>query len=189
MFARKSFRGWQLLLVLPLVALLLYFAGAAPVAAGEGASPIHAQTTVSVADLDVVCTPPSPITPQNIRLNGDFVINAHIVLPPSPVTPPSPVVPFGTIVTLHLDATRISGVGLADGTIYQGRRGMSQNFVLEAPTTIFDTAFNLVPSQSNQLPPSPVCPVQVVFEVQVIETEPGFAVITASLDPSGETTR
>jgi hypothetical protein len=111
------------------------------------------------------------------------VIQAHIVVPPNPVLPPSPVFPpLGTIVTLHLDATRISGVGLADGTIYQGRQGTSQNFVLEAPTMVFDTGFNLAPSQTDQVSPSPVCPVQVAFQVQVFETEPGFFVISASLD-------
>lgn len=103
---------------MPIVAILLQFMGASPVTATtcERISPnceFDAEATVSVSNFNVVCTPPSPIT-QGIQLNGDFVIRAHIVVPPSPVLPPSPVIPAGTIVSLHLDATSISGLGLTD---------------------------------------------------------------------------
>lgn len=165
-------------------AAILALAGAAPAVARDeegGASEFNNQATVSVSDLNIVCTPPNPIN-QGIRLTGDFVIEAHIVLPPSPVTPPSPIIPAGTIVTLHLDATRISGVGLTDGTLYRGSQGTSQNFVYPPSTMGFETAFDLIPSQPSELPPSPICPAQLTFQVQLYETEPGFPAISASLN-------
>jgi hypothetical protein len=185
MFARKLFPRWRLLCTLPLIVMSFQFAGASPAAAEGGATEFNIQTTVPVSNINVVergCVPPSPID-QNIRLNGDFVIQAHVVLPPSPVTPPSPIIPTGTIVTLHLDATRISGVGLANGALYRGRQGTSQNFESSLTNMIvFNTEFELVPSQPNQMPPSPVCPVQLTFQVQLYETEPGFPAISANLN-------
>src|SRR5262245_53132738 len=166
--------------VLLLAAMLLVLVGASPATAQGGASEFNIQATVSVVNLDLACVSPSPITPA-IRFNGNFVIQAHIVLPPSPVTPPSPIIAAGTIVTLHLDATGINGVGLTDGTLYQGSQGTSQNFVRAPSTMLFNTAFNLVPSQPNQLPPSPICPAQVAFQVQLYATEVGFPAISASL--------
>ncbi len=182
MFARKLRSNRHLLRVLPLAAMWLQFTGASPAVADGGASEFNIQATVSVSNLDLVCTPPSPIT-QGIRLTGDFVIQAHIVLPPRPILPPSPVIPAGTIVTLHLDATGINGVGLADGTLYQGSQGTSQNFEQAPSTMLFFTALDLVPSQPNQTPPSPVCPVQLTFQVQLYATEVGVPAISASLNP------
>lgn len=149
--------------------------------AEDGASEFNTQATVSVSNVNIVCTPPSPVN-QDIRLTGDFVIEAHIVLPPNPVLPPSPIIPAGTIVTLHLDATRISGVGLIDGTLYRGSQGTSQNFVYPPSTMVFGAAFDLIPSQPSETSPNPICPVQLTFQVQLYETEPGFPVISASLN-------
>jgi hypothetical protein len=181
MFARNLFSNRHLLWVLLLAAMLLQVVGASNAAAQDGASESNTQAIVSVSNLDFVCTPPSPIT-QGIRLSGDFVIQAHIVTPPSPVLPPNPIFPVGTIVTLHLDATGISAVGLTDGTLYRGSQGTSQNFVQVSNTMLFDTAFDLIPSQSIQTSPNPVCPVQVSFQVQMYATEPGVVVISASLN-------
>jgi hypothetical protein len=185
MFTRKLCSSQRLLWVLPLVAMLLQFAEASPVSAAtcERTSTMcvfDIQTTVSVSNLKIACTPPSPIT-QEIQLTGDFVIRAHIVLPPSPVVPPSPTLPAGAIVTLHLDATSINGVGLTDGTLYQGSPGTSQNFVDAQSMMAFEAEFGLVPSQPTETPPGPVCPAQLTFQVQVYETEPGFPGISASL--------
>ncbi len=187
MLARKLLSNRRFLWALPLAAMLLQLAGASPATAQSGASEFNIQTTVSVSNLDLICTPPSPIT-QGIRLTGDFVIQAHIVLPPRPILPPSPVIPPGifppgTIVTLHLDATGISGVGLTDGTLYRGSQGTSQNFEQAPSTMLFITAFDLVSSQPNQTPPSPVCPVQLTFQVQLYATEVGVPAISASLNP------
>ena len=184
MFAQKLFSNRRFLQVLPLAAILLLLAGGAPVTAENGASETNTQAMVSVSNLNIVCTPPSPVNPT-IQLTGDFVIQAHIVLPPSPILPPRPVIPAGTIVTLHIDATGISGVGLTDGTVYRGSQGTSQNFVQASDTMVFNTAFDLVPSQTNQTPPSPICPVQAAFQVQLHVTEIGFATISASLNPPG----
>src|SRR6266545_4426006 len=151
MFPRKLSSGRHLFWMLSLVAMSLQLAGASPVMAAtcDRTSTIcefDAQAIVSVSDLNIACTPPSPIT-QEIRLNGDFVIRAHIVLPPSPITPPSPIIPAETIVTLHLDAMQISGVGLTDGTLYQGSQGTNLNFVFAPSTMAFNSSFDLVPSQ------------------------------------------
>ncbi len=110
------------------------------------------------------------------------MIQAYIVLPPSPVVPPSPIIPAGTSVTLHLDATRISGVGLTDGTLYRGSQGTSRNFVYPPSTMFFEAAFDLIPSQPSEVSPSTVCPAQLTFQVQLDETEPGFPAISARLD-------
>jgi hypothetical protein len=186
MFARKLFSGRHLLLMLSLLAMLLSLTGVSPAldATCDRTSTIcefDAQAIVSISNANIACTPPSPIT-QAIRLTGDFVIRAHIVLPPSPITPPSPIIPAGTTVTLHLDATRISGVGLTDGTLYQGSQGTSQNFVFAPSTVVFNSAFDLVPSQPTQTPPSPVCPAQLTFQVQLYATELGIPAISASLN-------
>ncbi len=186
MFPRKISSGRHLLWMLSLVALWFQVAGVSPVMAAtcDRTSTIcefDTQAIVSVANLDVLCTPPSPIT-QAIRLTGDFVIRAHIVLPPSPITPPSPIIPAGTVVTLHLDATRISGVGLTDGTLYQGSQGTSLNFVFAPSTMAFNSSFDLVPSQPTETPPSPVCPAQLTFQVQLYATELGIPAISASLN-------
>ncbi len=66
--------------VLPLVALLFQLAGVSPVRAAtcDRTSTIcefDTQTTVSVSDLNVVCTPPSPIT-QEVRLIGAVKVNS-----------------------------------------------------------------------------------------------------------------
>jgi len=172
--------------MLSLVAMLLQLAGASPVMAAtcdrtSMICEIDTQTTVSVSNLNIACTPPSPIT-QEIQLTGDFVIRAHIVLLPSPVTPPSPIIPGGTIVTLHLDATRISGVGLTDGTLYQGSQGTDQNFVFASSTMVFNSAFELVPYQPTETPPSLVSPAQLAFQVQLYATELGIPAISASLN-------
>jgi hypothetical protein len=186
MNTRKAFThlfklsGLLALLILLLGAMLLQLAGASPAAAEGGASEFNTQTTVSVSSLNLF--PANPCN-QGIQLTGDFVIQAHIVVPPSPVTPPSPIIPAGTSVTLHLDATRISGVGLTDGTLYQGSQGTSQNFESAPSTMVFSSAFDLVPSQPAQTPPSPVCPAQLSFQVQVYEVEPGVPAISASLNP------
>lgn len=185
MFARKLFSGQHFLWILSLVALLFPLMGASPALAAtcDRTSTIcvfDTQAIIPVANLNVVCTPPSPIT-QEIRLNGDFVIRAHIVLPPSPITPPSPVIPAGTIVTLHLDATRISGVGLADGTLYLGGQGTSQGFKPISDTMTFGTMFDLMPSQASEVSPNPVCPTQLSFQVQFYATELGIPAISASL--------
>jgi hypothetical protein len=83
---------------------------------------------------------------------------------------------------LHLDATRISGVGLTDGTLYQGSQGTNQNFVYPLSTMVFNPSFDLVPSQPTQVPPSPVCPAQLTFQVQLIAAEAGVPAISASLN-------
>jgi hypothetical protein len=185
MFARKLFSGRHLLWRLSLLAMLLSLTGVSPALAAtcdrtSTTCVFDTQTTISVSNLNVVCTPPSPIT-QEIQLGGDFVIRAHIVLPPSPVTPPSPSIPAGTIVTLHLDATRISGVGLTDDVLYQGNQGTNQDFEFAPSTMYFTGAFNLIPSQPTQTPPSPVCPAQLNFQVQLYATELGIPAISASL--------
>ena len=186
MFSRKLFSGQHLLWALELVAMILQLAGVPPVRAAtcerlSANCEFDAQAIVSVSNLNVVCTPPSPIT-QGIQLTGDLVIRAHIVLPPSPVVPPSPILPPGTIVTLHLDATNINGVRLADSTIYQGGQGTSQNFVNAQSMMVFESEFGLVPSQPTESPPSPICPAQLNFQVQIYETEPGFLAISAILN-------
>jgi hypothetical protein len=186
MLSRKLFSGRNLLWVLSLVALLIQLAGVSP---GRAATcertrtmcEFDAQTTVSVSNLNIVCTPPSPIT-QEIEISGEFVIRAHMVLPPSPVLPPNPIIPPGTIVTLHIDATSISGVGLIDGTLYHGSQGTNQNFVDAQNMMAFKAEFGLVPSQPTETPPSPVCPAQLTFQVQIYETEPGFPAISAILN-------
>ena len=186
MFARKLFPKRRLFGVLLIVVISLQFAMASPMIAGtcERTSTVcefDVQTTVSVSDLNVACTPPSPIT-QGIQLIGDFVIRAHIVLPPSPVTPPSPIIPPGTIVTLHLDATRVNGIGLADNVLYQGSQGTSQNFVDAQSMMAFESEFGLVSSHPTETPPSPICPTQLSFQVQMYETESGFPAISAILN-------
>jgi len=85
---------------------------------------------------------------------------------------------------LHLDATNINGVGLTDGTLYRGSPGTSQNFVDAQSMMAFDAEFGLVPSQPAGTPPSPVCPSQLMFQVQIYETEPGFPGISAILSIS-----
>ena len=186
MFARKLFSGRHLLWMLSLLAMLLSLTGASPALAAtcDRTSTIcefDTQAIVSVSNVNLVCTPPSPIT-QEIQITGDLVIRAHIVLPPSPITPPSPIIPGGTIVTLHLDATRISGVGLTDSTLYQGSQGTDQNFVFASSTMVFNSSFDLAPSQPTQTPPSPVCPAQLAFQVQLYATELGIPAISASLN-------
>jgi hypothetical protein len=84
---------------------------------------------------------------------------------------------------LHLDATDISGVGLTDGTLYQGSQGTSQNFESPPSTMVFRSAFNLVPSQPTQIIGPQICPAQLSFQVQVFEVEPGVPAISASLNP------
>ncbi|SRR6266498_1231656 len=185
MLTRKLFSNQRLLWMLLLCLMFLQFAGASPAMAAtcDRTSTIcefDTQTTVSVSNLNIACTPPSPIT-QEIQLTGDFVIRAHIVLPPSPITPPSPVIPAGANITLHLDATHISGVGLTDGVLYQGSQGTNQNFEFASSTMYFTGAFNLIPSQPAQTPPSPVCPTQLTFQVQLYATELGIPAISASL--------
>jgi hypothetical protein len=184
MFTRKLRSSQRLLWVLPLVAMLLQFAEASPASAAtcERTSTMcvfDIQTTVSVSNLGIACTPPSPIT-EGMQINGEFLIRAHIVLPPSPVVPPSPIIPAGTILTLHLDATNINGVGLTDGALYHGSQGTSQNFE-SSDAMAFGARFELIPSQPTETPPSPVCLAQLTFQVQVYETEPGFPGISASL--------
>src|SRR6266498_5204556 len=186
MLTRKLFSNQRLLWMLLLCLMFLQFAGASPAMAAtcDRTSTIcefDTQTTVSVSNLNVACTPPSPITQEN-QLTGDFVIRAHIVLPPRPITPPSPIIPAGTTVTLHLDATRISGVGLMDGTLYQGSQGTNQNFVYPPSTMLFNSSFELIPSQPTETPPSPVCPAQLTFQVQLYATELGIPAISASLN-------
>jgi hypothetical protein len=185
MFARRSFLTLRLLWVLSLVPISLSLAKVSPVKAEtcDRTSTIcefDTQATVSVSNLNIVCVSPSPIT-QEIRLNGDFVIRAHIVLPPSPATPPSPIIPAGTIITLHLDATRITGTGLLDGTFYHGNQGTSLGFESVPNTMEFEANFNLIPSQSNEVSPSPVCPAEVSFQVQIYATELGVPAISATL--------
>jgi hypothetical protein len=186
MFARKLYSSQHLLWGLTLVAMFIQLAGASPVMAAtcDRTSTIcefDTQSTVSVSNLNIVCVSPSPIT-QEIGLSGDFVIQAHIVLPPSLVTPPSPIIPAGTIVTLHLDATRISGTGLLDGTFYHGNQGTSLGFESVSNTMEFESNFNLIPSQSNEVSPNPVCLVKVSFQVQLYATEVGIPAISASLN-------
>lgn len=182
-FTRTLFSGRHLLWVLPLLAMLLPFVGVSPATAAtcDRIGPnceFDAQAIVSVSDLDLY---PAGPCDQGIRLNGDFVIRAHTVTPPSPILSPSPIIPAGTIVTLHLDATRISGVGLTDGTFYQGSQGTNQNFVYPPSTMIFNSSFDLLPSQPTQLPPRPICPAQLAFQVQLYATEAGVPAISASL--------
>ena len=181
MFAQRLFSIRYLRRALPLlaIAMLLQFAGAFPAAADVGASEFNIQTAVSVSNL--VFRPPNPCY-QAIRLTGDFVIQAHIViLPHSIFSQSSPVVPAGTIVTLHLDATQIGGIGLTDGTLYQGRMGTSQTFTSVPSSMIYYASFDLVPQNPNEVSPSPACPTQVAFQVQVYATELGFPAISASL--------
>lgn len=188
MFARIVFSGQRVFFALVLVVVLLQLAAVSPVSSAtcERTSTVcefDTQTIVSVSNLTIVCTPPSPIT-QEIRLSGDFLIRAHIVLPPSPILPPSPVLPVGTIVALHLDATGISGIGLIDGTFYQGSEGTSLAFESVSNAMEFEPSFNLIPSQTNALPPNPVCPTQLTFQLQLYATELGFPAISGSLDTS-----
>jgi hypothetical protein len=184
MFPQKSFSGQHRLWLLPIVAILLQFMGTSPMMAktcdriGPNCE-FDAQAIVSVLDLDLY--PGSPCD-QGIRFNGDFVIQAHIVLPPSPIVPPGPMIPAGTTVNLHLDATPISGVGLTDGTLYRGSQGTDQNFVYPPSTMTFTTTFSLIPSQPSELPPRPICPAQLTFQVQLYATEAGVPVISASLN-------
>ena len=177
MFTQKLLSNRHLLWSLLFAMMFALILGVSSVTAESNSGETNTQAIVSVSNLDLVCTPPSPIT-QDIRLSGDFVIQAHIVEQgPSPFLPPRP------IITLHLDATGISGVGVTDGTLYRGQQGPSQNFQQGPSPFVFDTTFNLVPSQSNELPPNPICPARVSFQVQVYATEPGFYVISASLNP------
>jgi hypothetical protein len=180
MFSRKPLSLWYLIWLLPLIVMLPHLVAASPTTDERGASELNTEAIISVSNLDLACTPPSPVT-QTIRLTGKFVVQAHIVLPPSPILPPSPVIPVGTIVTLHLDATDISGIGLTDGTVFQGSQGPSQNFKQGPSPFIYDTTFDLIPSQSNETPPSPICPVQVAFQAQAYATEIGVPAISVSL--------
>jgi hypothetical protein len=186
MLARKLFSNRRVLWILSLVALLLSLTGASPALAAtcDRMSTIcefDTEAIVPVTNLNVVCTPPSPIT-QGIQISGDFVIRAHIVLLHSPTTPPSPIIPAGTTVNLHIDATHISGVGLPNGTLYQGSQGTSLGFGSVSNTMAFTAAFNLIPVQNSELPPSPVCPTQSTFQVQLYATELGIPAISASLN-------
>jgi hypothetical protein len=185
MLTRKLFLNQRFLWALVLVAMFLRSAGTPPVMAAtcdrtSTMCEFDTQAVVSVSNLNVVCVSPNPIT-EGIQLTGNFAIRAHIILPPSPITPPSPIIPAGTTVTLHLDATRISGVGLMDGRLYQGSQGTNQNFVYPPSTMVFNSSFDLVPSQPTQTPPSPVCPTQVAFQVQLYATELGIPAISATL--------
>jgi hypothetical protein len=187
MFVRKLFSNRRSLWMLSLFALLLSFTGASPALAAtcDRMSTIcefDTQAIVSVANVNLVCTPPSPIT-QGIQISGDLVIRAHIVLPPGPITPPSPIIPAGTTVTLHLDATHISGVGLTDGGLYQGSQGTSLGFGSVSSTMAFTAAFDLMPSQPSEVSPNPVCPTQLTFQVRLYATELGIPAISASLNP------
>jgi hypothetical protein len=174
-------------LILLLGAMLLPFAGYSPAAAKDGASEFDTQATVSVSNLDLY---PASRCNQGIRLRGNFKIRAHIVLLPkwAPTPTTSRVIPAGGTVTLHLDATGVSGVGLTDGTLYQGSQGTSQNFESAPSTMVFSPAFDLVPSQGTQIIgpqiyPRAVCPAQLSFQVQVYEVEPGVPAISAILNP------
>jgi hypothetical protein len=83
---------------------------------------------------------------------------------------------------LHLDATRISGISLTDDTLYQGNQGTSQGLGFVSNTMAFTAAFNLIPFQNSELPPSPVCPTQLTFQVQLYATELGIPAISATLN-------
>jgi hypothetical protein len=176
MFTQKLLSNRHLLWVLSFAMMFALILDVSSMTAENSSSATITQAIVAVSNLDFACTPPSPIT-QDIQLSGDFVIQAYIATPPSPVLPPSP------IITLHLDATGISGVGVTDGLLYRGQQGPSQNFQQGPSPFVFDTTFDLVPAQSNELPPRPICPVQVSFQVQVYATEVGFYVVSASLNP------
>ena len=181
MFAQRLFSVPYLRWILPLlaIAMLLQLVTVSPAAADFGATEFNTGTTVPVSNL--VFRPPNPCD-QAILLNGDFVIQAHIVtLPNSVFSQSSPAIPAGTIVTLHLDATQIGGIGLTDGTLYQGRMGTSQTFTSVPSSMIYYASFDLVPQNPNEVSPSPACPTQVAFQVQVYATELGFPAISASL--------
>ena len=185
MFSQKLFSGRHLLLVLPLVMLLVQFAGVslATAATCDRMNPnceFDVQAIVPVSDLAVFCTPPNPIT-QGIWLTGDFALRAHIVVPPNPILPPNPIIPVGTTITLHLDATRVSGIGLTDGTLYWGGQGTTQSFVDPPSAMKFSSSFELMPLQPTQTPPNPVCPAELSFQVQLYSTEAGIPAISATL--------
>ena len=178
MFTQKLISGRYFLGVLPLLALFVQFASASPAAASTGAYVFDTQATVSVYDLTLL--PPNPCY-QPVQLNGDFVVQAHLVFPPEPVYPPEPVIATGTIVILHLDATGISGIGLSDGTLYQGTQGKSQTFFYSTSPMLFDAAFNLVPSEPNQAPPNPCSPVSLTFQAQLFYAGEGGYGLSVSL--------
>jgi hypothetical protein len=83
---------------------------------------------------------------------------------------------------LRLDTTNINGVALLDGILYQGSLGTSQNFVNAQSMVDFEAEFGLVSSQPTETPPSPVCPTQLTFQVQLYTTEAGVPAISASLN-------
>ena len=180
MFAQKLSSHRHFLRVLPLLALLMQFAGVSPAEASTGAYVFDTQATVSVSGLAV--HPPSPCD-QEIQFSGEFVIQAHIVYPLGPIYPPEPTLPTGTMVVLHLDATGISGIGLSDGALYQGTQGTSQTFFDTTSPMLFDAAFELVPSNPNQHPPSPCRLLQSTFEVQIFYAGEGNYGLSVNLIP------
>ena len=181
MFTKKLIFSRHFLWLLPLLALVFQFAGASPAAALSGAYVFDTQATVSVSDLTL--HPPNPCY-QDVRLSGDFVIQAHIVFPPEPIFPPDPIIPTETIVILHLDATGISGIGLSDGALYQGTQGISQTFFYTASPMVFDAAFSLVPSQPNHFPPSPCSSPQFTFEAQIFYAGEGSYGLSVTILPN-----
>lgn len=158
---------------LPLLAMLFQLAGPSSAAALSGAYVVDTAMTIPVSNL--IVHPPSPC--DQAILSGDFVIQAHIVhLFTSTMYDTS-------IVTLHLDATGISGTCL-DSTLYQGSQGTSQDFTYTGDPMIFDATFNLVPKQPNPFPPSPGIPVQLAFQVQIYTAEGGIPALSVSILPS-----
>jgi hypothetical protein len=87
----------------------------------------------------------------------------------------------GTIATLHLDATGITGIGQTDGTVYQGTQGTSQPFNASLDSMNFDTTFNLIPQDLGDSSLSPACSLQPTFQVQIYYLEMGVSGISASL--------
>ncbi len=182
MFVRKLILARHLFWALLIVAMYLQFAGASPAAAATDVYIVYTATTLSVSNLNLY--------PSNhcdyIQLAGDFVIQAHIVYPSNTIFPPNPSLPAGTNVTLHLDATHISGIGLTDGMLYQGTQGTSQDFVYPPSTMVFNAAFELIPSQPNPFPPNPCSPAQLTFQVQIYTAEGGIPALSVSILPPTE---
>lgn len=150
-------------LFMALIALTLLFGTAAPAAARERAQVFNINASVPAENL--VVHPPGPIF-EAIELAGNFVVEAHIVLPPGP-----PVAPQKMQVNLHLIADEITGTGMTTGDIYEGQGGGGATFHFDGPNANFSyqAAFRLHASDALH-PPVPIR-AQITFYVSIVESQ------------------
>jgi len=144
-----------------IIALTLSFGTASPAAARQRARVYSVSASVPVQNL--VVHPPSPCS-EEMQLEGNFLVQGHVVYPPGP-----PVFPQKMRANLHLVADGITAVGLTTGEIYQGRGDSETTVRFDEPNANFPmrVAFLLHGSNPNH-PPSP-CKAQVAFSVSIVQ--------------------